>query len=337
MGSTLYGYTNSRIKAMESSSGMSSGTLQRLLEAENLQGAFKVLGETSYASWLGEMEKEHDFDAIINKELQWSYESLSSFVPNVRLVGLLRLFYDFHNVKVVLKSAFMQGKGRTRRWDLLTSLGTLSQDDLIAAVESEDYHMLPYNLGPVIAQCLALWEQEENTLEITRILEQHQFAVMLEMARSTGYPGVLMWCRQRVDAENVRNLLRLRRLGFDAAASVPFLHQGGVVSLEKLQGLFGESPDSWGRFLSYAEVGKVFRGLEETSDLDAMLISLETELDNYLLKALQVYSYDPFAPENVLRFLWKKEIEAKNLRIVFVSKANGMPMKKTKGMLRHAA
>jgi V/A-type H+-transporting ATPase subunit C len=336
MDSTLYGYTNSRIKALENAA-VDAPVLQRVLETENLSGALKVLGETSYAAWIGDMEKESDFDTVVDKELQGVYETLSAFVPDRRLITLLRLSYDFHNIKVALKSMFLQKKGKPRRWDLLTSLGTVAGDDLITAIESEDYRMLPYNLGPVLAQCLSLWEQEENLLEIERILDQHQFATMYRIAASTGFSGVLEWCRNRIDAENIRNLLRLRRLNYDTAACVPFLHKGGTVSIEKLQGLLSEPPDSWERILSYADVGKALQEMEETSDLNAMLLSLETALDNYLLSLLGRYAYDSFAPENVLRFLWRKEMEAKNLRIIFVSKANGMAVGKTKGMLRHVA
>jgi len=336
MDSTLYGYTNSRIKALENTA-VDAAVLQRVLETENLSGALKVLGETSYASWIGDMEKESDFDKVIDRELQGVYDTLSAFVPDRRLITLLRLPYDFHNIKVALKSMFLQKKGKPRRWDLLTSLGTVAGDDLITAIESEDYRMLPYDLGPVLAQCLALWEQEENLLEIERLLDEHQFATMYKIAASTGFSGVLEWCRNRIDAENLRNLLRLRRLNYDAAACTPFLHKGGTVSLEKLQGLLSEPPDSWERILSYADASKALREMEETADLNAMLLSLETALDNYLFSFLGRYAYDSFAPENVLRFLWRKEMEAKNLRIIFVAKANGMAVGKTKGMLRHVA
>ena len=336
MDSTLYGYANSRIKALENAA-VDSGTLQRVLETENLSGALKVLGETSYASWIGDMEKESDFDKIIDRELQGAYETLTAFVPDKRLITLFRLSYDFHNIKVVLKSMFLQKKGKPRRWDLLTSLGTVAGDDLITAIESEDYRMLPYDLGPVLSQCLALWEQEENLLEIERLLDEHQFATMYKIAASTKFAGVMEWCRNRIDAENIRNLLRLRRLNFDAGGCAPFLHKGGTISVEKLLGLLSEPPDSWERLISYADAAKALRGMEEVSDLNAMLLSLETALDNYLFALLGRYAYDCFAPENVLRFLWRKELEAKNLRIIFVSKSNGTPIGKTKGMLRHVA
>ncbi|HOO63695.1 MAG TPA: V-type ATPase subunit [Synergistaceae bacterium] len=336
MDSTLYGYANSRIKAMENAA-VDSGVFQRVLETENLSGALKVLGETSYSSWIGDMEKESDFDKVIDRELQACYEALSAFVPDRRLITLFRLPYDFHNIKVVLKSMFLQKKGKPRRWDLLTSLGTVAGDDLITAIESEDYRMLPYDLGPTLSQCLSLWEQEENLLEIERLLDEHQFATMYKIAASTELAGVMEWCRNKIDAENIRNLLRLRRLNFDAGAAAPFLHKGGIVSVERLQGLLSEPPDSWERLLSYADVAKALREMEETSDLNAMLLSLETALDNYLFTLLARYAYDSFAPENILRFLWRKELEAKNLRIIFVSKSNGTPVGKTKGMLRHVA
>ena len=44
--------------------------------------------------------------------------------------------------------------------------------------------------------------------------------------------------------------------------------------------------------------------------------------------------YSTFEPANVVRYLWLKEIEAKNLRIVLVSVANGVEKDAIRGLLR---
>ena len=50
---------------------------------------------------------------------------------------------------------------------------------------------------------------------------------------------------------------------------------------------------------------------------------------------LSSFRYRSDAPENVLAFLWAKEMEVKNLRIVLVSKASRSDRDKVRRLLRH--
>ena len=132
-----YGYAVSRLRAM-SGRLLEEAVLQRILECEDLDSALKVLGETVYSGWLMELKGSSEFDKAIEAELLHVYSEVQKFVPDDRLVQLCRLPYDFHNVKVLMKSAILVRDGGERRFDLLTRLGNISTDDLIMAIEIED-------------------------------------------------------------------------------------------------------------------------------------------------------------------------------------------------------
>ena len=63
-----YGYTVARLRAMGHRL-LDPGVFQRMLDAEDLQGALKILNETCYAPWLVEMKGEGAFDEAIEAEL----------------------------------------------------------------------------------------------------------------------------------------------------------------------------------------------------------------------------------------------------------------------------
>lgn len=54
-----------------------------------------------------ELKSPLEFDRAIEAELHHSYTEIETFVPDGELVGLLRLVYDVHNVKTLLKSQFL--------------------------------------------------------------------------------------------------------------------------------------------------------------------------------------------------------------------------------------
>ncbi|MBQ9527342.1 MAG: V-type ATPase subunit, partial [Fretibacterium sp.] len=156
-----YVYTVARLRGMENHI-LDAAFFARLMDSPTADEAMKALGETSYAQWLsaGEM----GFDKAIDAEILATCRELGQFVPDPELLVLFRMPYDFHNVKVLLKSLFKVRGGDPdgRRHDLLSPLGNLSTEELTEAIETEEYGGLPYKLGDVIPQCWALWDQTKN-------------------------------------------------------------------------------------------------------------------------------------------------------------------------------
>ena len=330
-----YGYAVARLRAM-SGNFVEDSVLQRILESEDLEGALKVLGETVYSAWLVELKGSGDFDRVIEAELASVYEEVSRFVPDVRLVQLFRLPYDFHNVKVLLKSIILVREGGERRFDLLTSLGNIPTDDLIMAMESEDFRLLSFGLHSIVPAALALWEQTKDILEVEKILDTGLFTAMRKLAAESGIEGARLWVRGKIDGENLRNLLRLKRMDTDVSVAGSFLHEGGFLSKERLLSLLSEPVESWPRAIAFADAARTFAEVQDASDLNALLVDMEKVIDDYVASILEKAKYNAFAPENILAFLWRKELEAKNIRIALVSVANNTDRTLARGLLRHA-
>jgi len=331
--SERYGYTVARLRAMESRI-LDESVLQRLFDSEDLDSAIKVLGETPYSSWLVELKSNSDFDKAIEAELNFIYKELEKFVPDTSLVQVARLPYDFHNVKVLLKSHILQKEGGERRFDLLTNLGNIDTDDLILAMESEDYRLLPFGLHSAVPKCIMLFEQTHDLLEMERSLDELLFMEMRKMAEASGVDAVWKWLKGKIDAENLRNVIRLKRIDMDPGTISTFLHDGGYVSKDRLLGLLGEPVESWARDLSFADIGLTLHHLQEVSDLGTLIVQIEKVLDEYIARILYSSKYGAFSPESVLYFLWLKEMETKNLRIILVAIANNTDKEIIRGLLR---
>jgi len=330
-----YGYAVSRLRAM-SGRLLEEAVLQRILECEDLDSALKVLGETVYSGWLMELKGSSEFDKAIEAELLHVYSEVQKFVPDGRLVQLCRIPYDFHNVKVLLKSSILVREGGERRFDLLTRLGNISADDLIMAMESEDYRLLPFGLHGLIPKCFAMWEQTKDILEVEKALDSGLFTAMRNIAADCGIDSAVFWVRGKIDAENIRNLLRMKRMDMEAGTAAGFLHEGGFISREKLLSILSEPVESWPRVLSFTDAAKTFSRVQDAGDLNTLLVDMEKVLDEYIAGMVEKSKYDAFAPENVISFLWRKELEAKNVRIALVSVSNDTDRSMARGLLRHA-
>lgn len=329
-----YGYAVARVRAMERRF-LDAPVIQRLLDAEDAASVMKVLGETSYASTIAANAGETNFDKILESELRSTYSEFMSFVPDRALVDIMLLPYDFHNVKVLLKSYFNVKNGGKKRWDLLTSLGAYPSEELITHIELEEYHYLPFGLKELVPHCIAVWEQGGDVLEVERILDKRMFEEMLEEGESLEMPGLVGWIKTRMDGENIRTLVRLKRFGYDGQNTLPFLHGGGTIPATELAALANEPFESTVRALQYSEYGKFLSQLEFAGDFSELIMQLEKALDDLYLERLSMFRYSPSAPENITWYLWAKEMEVKNVRMILVSKGGKSDNEGLRGLLRN--
>jgi V/A-type H+-transporting ATPase subunit C len=205
----------------------------------------------------------------------------------------------------------------------------------VVAIESEDYRLMPFGFHRTVPECVSTWDQTRDILQVERILDEALFSLQLKMADEVAFEGVKLFARSRVDAENLRNIARLKRMGFDSSQAAPFLHNGGFVPLEKILSLINEPFEGWERFLSFADVSRTLSGAQEHADLDSLIVDLEKSIDDFLSWVLAKYKYSPFAPENVLHYLWMKETEAKNVRILLIGIGNGAERTVLRRLLRN--
>ncbi|MCF0247741.1 MAG: V-type ATPase subunit [Synergistes sp.] len=329
-----YGYAVARIRAMEQRL-LDASAFARLLDAEDTASVLKVLGETSYASVLTSVSGEGGFDKVLETALRDAYEEVESFVPDKELVNLLRLQYDFSNVKVLLKSHFNARSGGKKRWDLLTSLASYPVDKLISFAEAEEYQLMPFGLNRLYPKCIAVWEQSKDVLETERLLDNKMYDVMLKEAQALAIPEILDWVRTRIDGENIRSLMRLKRFEFDASRAAGFMHAGGKIDTDLLTSMIAEPVETWTRIIDFTDFSPLLGRIDGSSGFSEIIMDIERELDDFYLDIAAKSKYSPDAPGNIVAYLWGKEMEVKNIRMIYVSKSNKQDKDHVRRLLRH--
>jgi V/A-type H+-transporting ATPase subunit C len=252
-------------------------------------------------------------------EMVSEFDEVASFVPDKEMLEIIRMPYDFNNVKVALKSVFRAREGGERRHDLLTKLGAVDPERVILAVEGEEYDLLPYGLWHVLPQCRSLWEQTRSPRDAELLLDDCMFKAMLQHARKLGMPGLTSWVRLRIDAENITTAMRLARMKFDQSASLKFFHDGGTISPQNACRLLAEPVESWSKVLSYTPFG-------------ALLEADPKSPPSAPTSALRGPGY---TAEGVVLHLLMKEAEARSLRLALVCVANGLNRDAVRRLMSH--
>lgn len=326
-----YGYTVARLKAMENRL-LDGSDFARLADSPTLEAALKTLTETGYGAAFAELKNPLAFDSAIDSHLADTYAELKTFVPDEELIVLSRLLYDIHNAKTVLKGRVLANRGGSRRLDLLTPLGNMDTDALTLALEGDEFSLMSWGLGEGLRRAYEALESGDDFKVFEREVDRLYYTRLVELARELDQPLVTQWAQARIDGDNLKTLLRLSRHA-DMDVKV-YLAPGGILSPATLQGLVGEPVENWNRVLSTTDWAALLAPFAEGGDFGAKLGAFERELDDYLTALLDPARYDPFGPANVTRYLWAKEMEVKNLRLILVSLANGVEKERIREVLR---
>lgn len=354
-----YGYAVARVRAMELRL-LDANVIRRMIDADDTAAVVKILGETNYASALA-AQTGANYDKAFEENLLATYSEFNSFVPDKELVALMRLQYDFHNVKVILKSIFNSKNGGKRRYELLTSLASYPVDELISKIETEDYQLLPYGLHALIPECISEWEHNGNVLEVERMLDDGLFNAMYQIAAKLDMPGVTNWVRAKIDGENIRTLVRLKRFGYEASKVLPFLHGNGLIEKETVASLISEPMDmwieairfpylknyvntessvsekldTWGKAVIYFDLSKAIETIDTSANFSELILELEKSLDEFYSDMLKQISVSKSGPEIVLAYLIAKDFEVKNIRTILVTKGGNQDKELLRRLLRN--
>ena len=126
-----YAFASGRVRALETKL-IGKQRMERLAEAKDMAEALRLLSDTVYGEHLDEIE-ESGYDPFLRREEERLLELVDSLSLDPALGDVLRLQYDFNNLKVLLRESF---SGRDLS-GLYTNLGKYPATELKEVLESE--------------------------------------------------------------------------------------------------------------------------------------------------------------------------------------------------------
>ena len=118
------------------------------------------------------------------------------------------------------------------------------------------------------------------------------------------------------------------------SALAPVLLAGGCLPLDRLLALIDEPLESVITSLAMSDYSElVSEGLREWIDRGSAA-RLEKLSDDYITAYLKRGKWTPFGPEPLIGYLWAKEMEIKNIRLILVGKINKLPAEAIRERLR---
>lgn len=326
---TIYAYSVGRVRALETRL-LDQGRFERMIDAASGEEALKMLTESDYAAAVTELDDVHDFEYMLSAELKNSFDLIRDISPRPEMIAPLTLRYDVHNLKVLFKAKYLGVKT-----DLFIPVGSVDLNKLEFAVNEDDYRDLPGELRQAAESINEDFLVNRDPQVIDLILDQVLYKQLIIFARehkSIFLEGLFV---RQIDLTNLKTLVRVKRMGLDREFLKKVLLPQGSLPADRLISLIDEPLESVITALNMSEYASlVDEGVREWLE-KGTASRFEKLTDDYITGYLKRGKWKAFALEPLVGYLWAKEIEVKNIRIVLVGKINKLPAEAIRERIRN--
>jgi V/A-type H+-transporting ATPase subunit C len=312
---TDYLYISSRLKALENDM-LSREKLGRLVSARSGEDAVKLLVENGWEPFdpqdLGALER------VMACRQQAMFALLYRYAPDGRVVDLFRLRYDYHNLKVLIKTLAL-GTPAPR---LLSQAGTLPPAVLGHALREKEWGLLPPVMCQAAQEASELLARTGDSQLADLLLDRAMTAQMLALAEEIESEFLLGYVRLFIDVSNLRVITRaaLSGKGFDYLRRAVF--PGGNVSDGRL--ICDVSPDLLRLRFGTGALSQAAQAAAEALEAGGSLAALDLACDNALMCYIRSARLIAFGEAHVVAYLLARESELVAVRIVMAGRNAGL-------------
>jgi len=314
-----YAYAAGRIRAREIKL-LDRNRFDRMLEAPDAEEAYKVLAEAEYGMGNESARSVYEFDTLLADEMKKTYVLLSEIAPDIEVVKAFKRRYDFFNAKVLLKAELSDQAVPP----ILVETGTYPVPELIRIIRERDYDALFPVMREAVEEVYDVFTRTRDPQVIDLILDRAAYRRFYEDLKNIDNDFVRELADVIVDTTNIKMFIRARALDKPLTFIKNILVDGGRIDRALY---YGYSDKTVNEFIN--EVTKTEPGAEMLKSLKNKEIhniqALEKVLDDYIMKYMQRAKLVTIGIEPFIAFLFAKETEIKNVRIVLTGKVNHLP------------
>lgn len=334
-----YGYANARLRAMASRL-LSMAEYEALIARESIAAFLFALTTTDYkeaieASLLRAGGIQSVFEAM-RLNFTKTFRDIRGFFEAgepQELVDVLVSRWDLHNVRTIVRGQ----AAHTAVSDILETVipaGELDgvaleamaqQPGLQAMVDLMLTQRLPYSHALAVALQTSPSHKDRATLELA--LERHYYAAVFARLdrRSSNASLVRHMVQTEIDCTNLATFLRLHHAASEGSrepATTSSLIEGGTLSRRR-----------WEQLASAKTTSEVAAGLEGTAYRQIVEAGLQEDtaavyrhLERYLFQqGINMWHGDPLSIATVIGYMWAKNAEVRNLRLIAYAVAGELP------------
>ncbi len=237
--------------------------------------------------------------------------------------------HDIYNLKTILRGK-AAGQKNADIEALLLPLGTFSEKKLSLFLSQETMSSVLSKAGfsdREFAAALSYYEKEKSLLALENFLDKSYYTFLFTFLKKLAGEHQLFkeLLQAEIDVLNIKLLLRLKKQGLSQQEISSFFFSGGALfSLPKLHALATKDFAGIVQALSQTSL-RALVAFYQDALIQQDLKSFEKSLDVWhLQKATLLLHQFPLSVDTLLGYMFAKEIEMRNLRVLIKGKQFGL-------------
>ncbi|HHY65037.1 MAG TPA: V-type ATP synthase subunit C [Clostridiaceae bacterium] len=317
-----YAYATARIRARETKL-LSRGRLERLFEIKDYSDAVKMMAEAGYGNEQADIRKSgaESFEEILDSELAKTYDMIGEMVPDPLVINMFRKRYDYLNAKLILKAEAL----KMNVSETLSGLGTVEPARLQKLISGRKLAEFPEIFRTAIEECLEVFSASGDPQVIDFIMDRYCFMDMAADAKSSEDPFLIRLVDMLADTANLRVFIRSKLLKKPDDFIQRAWITGGNFSGRLYEEMKSKEFNKLFEVLKSLGEEKLATDLSEAIGKPDGISEVEKILDDYIVQYLRQGRFVTFGVEPVIGYLFFKETEIKNVRLVITGVMNGIP------------
>lgn len=327
--------------------------LGKVLDAGNLETALVALRDSFYGPYVSKIENAALFGVALQEAVKDAHDGVMKLAPEPLVIAAYRARYDFHNLKVLLKAEMLEVP-----WEegAFTELGNLAPGGLRAMLQAmgqgqavpappeyepdsitESIYKVTLELAGTYRRVVDVAKSKESSsFEVDSWIEKSYYAWAASIYRKYGYQALIEFIKSEIDILNLKMAIRARLLGISGLDFGGIVISGGAISPVELAEAYIEG---------YKGIAALYKntGLENLAQRGVSLAEKrqpltgwERECDNAMVKMVREAGSICLGPEPVFGYMFGREVEVKNLRIILSGKQSLIPENEISERLRES-
>ena len=253
-----------------------------------------------------------NYGAMLDRLMKITLELLKNIAPVADIWRIFALYYDIHNMKLVVKERFF-GK---RFDELALDYGSYSMATIrSAAVRKKDDILSNEVLTEGFFEALHL----KDSYDIDFILDKLYFRTLKHMAIKLKTPAIDGFITEKIDLFNVSLVLQAISAGIPEGYFQRAFSEGGSCSLDEWQlYLKKDKPDELTHFPLWQKYRPIWSAARNRNQA---LAEVDVWIDDYLIEKTKTCKLMAFGIEPICAYFFNKIMEIKNVRILLEGKA----------------
>lgn len=310
-------YVNARIKALENGL-MSQLHVSRLIDAENVKDAFKILQECGFSEGVALDDYRSYENLVALKEKTSSTFSRKICLKN--RYGRRAAENDYHNAKVLIKAKYLRLDDVK---DMLMPAGLFDTDKMKADIFDDNYESYPSFMAEALDAIdvqFADGNRSPRFIDVT--LDKAMFSDMYARISKCNQQALKDWLNLLIDTANVSAFLRCRKLHLDKSVFDEGFVEKGSIDKAWFDELYESSDDV------VKDKAKLLISVGDLidvalSDADGM-VRFETAVDNKITKLFKDNKYDMFSVSPIVGYYFGRLTEIKAVKLIVSAVKNNL-------------